>query len=189
MRVAAVAAFLCGLVGCDSRHPRVYDIPADAPASNAPGDVGSPPDPARAVASELSMALQWSLPAGWQAVLAGPMRLAVYTAPDGVELSVSRFPGTVGGDLANVNRWRGQLGLAGVAELTDVPGLVERNCPAGTGRFLELFADEPLSAAGMRTFWIFHQGDSWFFKAVGSRQALTANREQFDGWIQSIAAR
>jgi len=42
------------------------------------------------------------------------MRLATYQAPDPdgeMEIAVSRFGGRVGGELANVNRWRGQMGL------------------------------------------------------------------------------
>jgi hypothetical protein len=43
------------------------------------------------------------------------MRVATYIAQDTsgpVEIAITRFPGRVGGELANVNRWRGQLGLA-----------------------------------------------------------------------------
>ncbi|MFK7758561.1 MAG: hypothetical protein AB8C13_01295 [Phycisphaerales bacterium] len=47
------------------------------------------------------------------------MRLATYIIPDpdgDLELAVTRFPGRVGGDLANMNRWRGQMGLGPVSE-------------------------------------------------------------------------
>lgn len=47
------------------------------------------------------------------------MRLATYIAPDpagSIEVAVSRFGGRVGGDLANVNRWRGQMGLPAIDE-------------------------------------------------------------------------
>ncbi len=45
------------------------------------------------------------------------MRLATYIAPDDsgpVEVAITRFGGRVGGDLANINRWRGQMGLPAI---------------------------------------------------------------------------
>jgi hypothetical protein len=47
------------------------------------------------------------------------MRLATYIAPDPggpVEVAVTRFGGRVGGALANINRWRGQMGLGPIGE-------------------------------------------------------------------------
>lgn len=47
------------------------------------------------------------------------MRLATYEmqGPSGpIEVAISRFPGDVGGMLANVNRWRGQVGLPPTTE-------------------------------------------------------------------------
>lgn len=47
------------------------------------------------------------------------MRLTTYFAPDPagpVEIAVTRFGGRVGGELANVNRWRGQIGLEPIGE-------------------------------------------------------------------------
>lgn len=60
------------------------------------------------------------MPAGWtRDQTPRPMRLATLIAPDPagpVEVAVTRFPGRVGGELANVNRWRGQLGLAPITQ-------------------------------------------------------------------------
>lgn len=47
------------------------------------------------------------------------MRLATYLIPTEAgdqEVAVTRFPGQVGGTLANINRWRGQMGLQPIAE-------------------------------------------------------------------------
>ena len=55
------------------------------------------------------------------------MRLATYEmqGPAGpVEIAISQFPGDVGGMLANINRWRGQVGLAPVTE-PEIAGLIE----------------------------------------------------------------
>ncbi|MBX3317155.1 MAG: hypothetical protein KF902_09875 [Phycisphaeraceae bacterium] len=62
----------------------------------------------------------WRAPATWRLVPGErPMRLATYEmqSPSGpIEVAISRFPGDVGGMLANVNRWRGQVGLPPTTE-------------------------------------------------------------------------
>ena len=64
-------------------------------------------------------ALQWLLPPGWTARMDGGMRYATLTPPQDagkVEVSVVTLAGPAGGELANVNRWRGQIGLPPVEE-------------------------------------------------------------------------
>src|SRR5262249_55552958 len=54
-------------------------------------------------------------PAGWREIEHRPEQLALYRTgadDDPVEVSVTGFPGAAGGAVANVNRWRGQLGLS-----------------------------------------------------------------------------
>jgi hypothetical protein len=67
-------------------------------------------------AATLTSTIGWTLPQGWTqagAQLAGGMRYATLKpgVPGRVEVSVVVLAGTAGGELANVNRWRGQLGL------------------------------------------------------------------------------
>ena len=58
-------------------------------------------------------ALKWALPKGWTETPGSGMRYATLTPPGAgkVEMSVVVLPGAAGGELANVNRWRGQIGL------------------------------------------------------------------------------
>ncbi len=58
-------------------------------------------------------------PAHWQVQPPGAMQVARYLpggAETGLEVSVARLPGDGGGRLANVNRWRRQLGLGPIGE-------------------------------------------------------------------------
>src|SRR5207302_1076337 len=63
---------------------------------------------------------EWQVPAGWKEVSSGPMLAAkfIVAGPDEAQavVNVSVAGGEGGGLLANVNRWRNQLGLAPVAE-------------------------------------------------------------------------
>jgi hypothetical protein len=69
--------------------------------------------------------IRWTLPPGWQEEKGAPEREASFSFGDRepkLELAVSRLAGDGGGLAANVNRWRGQLGLesAGSTEMTSL---------------------------------------------------------------------
>ena len=57
----------------------------------------------------------WTVPDGWEAGKESSMRLASYNVPlSGGEVgdfSLVKLGGAAGGVLANLNRWRGQIGL------------------------------------------------------------------------------
>ena len=68
--------------------------------------------------------MEWKLPEGWQPVADAKannpghyatLRIESKDKPS-LEMTVTKFPGTVGGLLANVNRWRGQVGLSPIEE-------------------------------------------------------------------------
>jgi hypothetical protein len=60
----------------------------------------------------------YEIPAGWRKAPDRPMRNVSFFAGPGEDLEcyITVFPGEAGGILANVNRWRGQLGEAPLAE-------------------------------------------------------------------------
>lgn len=76
--------------------------------------------------------IAWTTPEGWHQHPGEGMRYATFHVGGGdhsIELSVTQFPGKSGGLLANVNRWRGQLGLGKISEeeLLEVTAQVEIN--------------------------------------------------------------
>ena len=61
----------------------------------------------------------WKIPATWKKAPPRQMVIAAYEASKGgatAEVTVSSFDGPTGGLLANVNRWRGQVGLGAISE-------------------------------------------------------------------------
>src|SRR5262245_52740927 len=62
--------------------------------------------------------LRWTTPKGWTERAGDGMRAATLVPPGRgrAEVTVVALPGEVGGELANVNRWRGQLGLPPLEE-------------------------------------------------------------------------
>lgn len=99
----------------------------ETPPMPARTDPSASVPPASGVSADAN---PWSAPGTWRADPGErPMRLATYLIPaeaEPVEVAITRFPGDVGGMLANVNRWRSQIGLPPVAE-PDLEGAIERH--------------------------------------------------------------
>ena len=78
--------------------------------------------------------IKWTTPEGWTEVPPSSMRYASFSAPadDGgkIDISVVTFPGDGGSDADNINRWRGQMGLAPV----DASAVTSQVAPLKTGR-------------------------------------------------------
>lgn len=132
---------LVGLAGCEEsgveertvpEGVEVIDGPAEPPPPAVPAEPAGPAGPTEAP-DAAAASWPWTAPAGWRFVdESRPMRLATYVietdaGPDAdlVEVAISRFPGDVGGMLANVNRWRGQVGLPPAGE-DELDGMMDR---------------------------------------------------------------
>jgi hypothetical protein len=192
------------LVACRDQEITTYrvakDTPAPAPAAapTAPAAPAAAPMAAPAgggsmastpVATAAGASLAWTAPAAWQSKPGSAMRKATYviTGEGGVsaELAVTAFPGDVGGEVANVNRWRGQLQLApqspteAAAALTRVQanglaiGVVEM---VGTGA-------TPVRLIGAMVPF---DGSTWFFKLTGPDALVAGQKQAFLEFARSI---
>jgi hypothetical protein len=108
------------------------------------------------------------------------MRFATLKPPGAgkVDISVVMLPGLVGGELGNVNRWRGQIGLDPVDEAGRARMRQEVVAKAGTISLYD-FAAEGADAQRMLAGLLFVGGHSWFFKMVGDKAATEAARPAF----------
>ena len=132
--------------------------------------------------------LRWSAPGHWQAKPASTLRKATYLIPGAgganAELAVSAFPGNVGGELANVNRWRGQLQLPPLGE-PELAGAVTRFTAHG----LPVAVVEFTSGSQRLVGAIVPQGDAtWFFKLTGPDAVVAAEKPAFLTFLQSLSA-
>ena len=146
-------------------------------------------DSASATASE---ALRiWRLPEGWSEVpTRSAMRLATFmvAVPDGapVEVAVTSFPGDVGGDLANVNRWREQLGLKPLAPEKLEEALDRFSSPGYAGYFVRLDGTTgTMLAAGIRDM---KGSRSWFVRVVTTPATATALQNPIRAFAASFGA-
>src|SRR5690606_29014665 len=63
--------------------------------------------------------ISWKTPSTWVQINPTPLRVGNFTITEGdlkAEMAIIPFPGQVGGELENVNRWRGEIGLRPVNE-------------------------------------------------------------------------
>jgi hypothetical protein len=184
------------LVSCRKDEITTYRIPKEAapaqPAAATPaaapaatsgaGMAGTP------VATATGAALAWTAPASWTAKPASGMRKGSYTitGPGGAaELAITAFPGDVGGDLANVNRWRGQLQLPPIAqaEFETATRHLDRN---GLHITVVDLVGTGGSAQRILGAMVPHAGATWFFKLMGPDALVAQERTAFLAFVDTI---
>ena len=158
------------------------------PGTAAPAAAAAPTPAAPAVAAAPAGdgSLTWTVPDGWILAPAAAARYATFSVAGAggtkAELAISHFPGDVGGDLANVNRWRQQIGLTPV-EAAALPPLVTK-LSAGTASFSLI--DATGAEARLVAAWTRHGADTWFFKFSGPDALVAAEKTKFTAFIESL---
>ena len=128
----------------------------------------------------------WQVPSSWKAAGPKPMRLASFDIPDAAgngDVSISKLSGNGGGLLANVNRWRGQVGLAPL-EAGALAANSKTVATAGgdSGTWVELVGTEKTILGA-----IVARGEvSWFFKLTAPAPVAAKNRDAFEQFVRSI---
>lgn len=184
-RLTAFLALGCaalGLAGCKDRNITTYRIPKDADLEEQPAAAAAEPTEAPA--------MRFMAPAGWKAQPASGMREASFlvSGPAGstADVSVISFPGTGGGDLANINRWRNQLKLAPVAA-SELAGQVQTlTTPAGQFVVADLAGTTDKGAERILGAWLRRQERVWFFKIMGPTDLVEAQRDAFIAFLKSV---
>ncbi|MDB6113768.1 MAG: hypothetical protein JWQ83_232 [Lacunisphaera sp.] len=212
---ACAAGLLLLLSSCKDREITSYRAPKD-PVITPPGPVAGlantndlPKDhpPIGPVAAPAggndSMAatavptgsdsLAWTAPAGWTAMPQRPMRKATFAVRDAsgaaADLSITSFPNDTGGLLANVNRWRGQLGL---------PPLPQNGLAANLEQFdahgLHFNVVDFAGAAGGQPTRLLgavvpYQNETWFFKLMGPDALVAAQKPAFLEFLKTVQPR
>ncbi len=180
-------------VAAPQRAANTNDLPPDA---RGPLPPGHPPIEAADAGAGAGMAsmpvatasgedLVWSAPPGWTPTSGSAMRKGSYAiaGPEGTaDLAITAFPGDVGGNLANVNRWRGQLGLAPVANLD---GAVE---PLTANGLQMLVFDGANEGKRMVGAIVSRPGETWFFKLTGPDALVARTKPAFLEFLKTVKA-
>jgi hypothetical protein len=131
----------------------------------------------------------WTVPPGWQSLPPSQFLLAQYLVQDGdarAEVNVSAGEG--GGLLANLNRWRGQLGLPPTAQEDDFSKMVNSLVvPGGQGELVDMTGTSSKTGQPSRLIGVVlpQAGQTWFYKLMGDPKLVAAQKDAFIKFIQS----
>jgi hypothetical protein len=132
--------------------------------------------------------ISWELPEGWKLdEKPAPMRFAtilVPAEPKPLQLTVSRFPGDVGGTLANINRWRMQIGLPAVAEADLARQIKEVETAGGKASLADM--ENPQTKQRLIGVIVPAGEQTWFFKLTGPSSAVAPHKEKFATFLKSV---
>lgn len=126
----------------------------------------------------------WTPPSDWSPQTPGQMVAASFKAGEGT-VSVSTFPGDVGGLLANVNRWRGQVGLGGLKEEELSQHVVSLE---GGAKLVDVTGTDLASGNPKRLVGVIvpHSGQTWFYKLTGGEEAVSAQKDALVKFAQTV---
>ncbi len=130
--------------------------------------------------------LDWKKPTHWIEQAPSSMRFASFLAPTGggksADISVIPLGGSAGGDIANINRWRSQIGLEPLSA-TDLPSNSQTMTFADHSMLWVDFENK-----GQRlTAAIFKRGDrTWFFKMTGDDAVVKSTQPSFREFLRSL---
>ncbi len=192
--LAAAVLMLFAAAGCGRDSVKVYhvensDVTTPPPAAAAmpmtmPGGLPAPDN------SGLPM-LKYILPDGWKEKPLTQMRVASFEISENgktVDTSVIPLGGMAGGDFANVNRWRGQVGLPPLAE-PELQKLAEKVEVAGQPADLyDIAGKAPGSGDAERIAAVILHRDNtvWFFKMTGDARLVEKQKPAFIAFLKSV---
>jgi hypothetical protein len=131
---------------------------------------------------EASAHPSWKTPDGWsEQQPASRMLLASYSVHGKTggkaEVTVSMLSGEGGGLLANVNRWRGQLGLSPITE-NEIPQMTSK-IDLGAIKMTEVNLTAQDGSRAMHALIVPRDENTWFYKMTGDPAALADQKKSF----------
>ena len=192
---AALAAGILLFSGCGKEEPAYYETESVQPApatQEVPAQM--PSMPATQAPAPGNLAFTFSLPEGWSEKPPTSMVIMAFQAgnpPEQVaDVSVSAFPGDVGGQLANLNRWRRQVGLGPVAPEAADGFITELEVSGIASWQVDLTGPDGMgpdgTAARMMVTAVPHNGQTWFFKMMGPQAAVEGQKAGYEAFLQSV---
>lgn len=200
LRICCLSVFcLLGFVACEQAEPTSYLIPKEdrkvtvpAPAADSAKTKASAPTngsmrilPGMQAAADEAGGVTYTVPEGWEDLPASGIRKANLKVSDEngtAELTVLVFPGDVGGRLANINRWRGQVGLDD-ATPEDLSKFTESySISQHLGLYVRLEGGAQSILGGLLPF----HGSTWFFKFLGNSGTVLGNEGKMKAFLDSV---
>ena len=131
--------------------------------------------------------MSWRIPPGWSQTGSSGLRFATIkpSTGGGPDVSITQLKGDAGGLLANINRWRKEVGLGPIAQ--DDLSEHWKEFAAGdiSGTLVEIVGSgsNPLRSTIVRLPF---KGDTWFFKMIGPASEIEKHRDAYVEFVNSV---
>ena len=133
--------------------------------------------------------LKWSLPKGWsESPGGGTMRFATFKTPYSgkLEATVVVLEGAGGGELANVNRWRGQIALPALDEVGLTKARTVLKTKAGALNVYDFTGEGQTKSRMVAGYISAPDGHTWFLKMTGDAEPVAKAKPDFMSILGSI---
>jgi hypothetical protein len=187
-----IAATGCGRDSVKVYHVDASDTPTPPPVAAPAAMPTAMPDGIPAPDNRRQPPLQYTLPASWEKKALTQMRVASFgISQDGKQADVSVIPlgGMAGNDPANVNRWRGQVGLDSLAD-AELSKLAEKiTVGEQPADLYDLAGTSPGSGDAERIIGVILHRDNtaWFFKMTGEAGLVEQQKPAFISFLKSVS--
>ncbi|MFT3828986.1 MAG: hypothetical protein QM691_04680 [Opitutaceae bacterium] len=150
------------------------------------GPAGAPP----AAADSSENSIHWAAPDHWIAKPLGAMRRGSFTAINAAgeaDCSIFVFPAASNPLLANINRWRGQVGLAPLTEAQLATETTSLETAAGLKfAVVELLGQTGAGATRVLGAILYRGEEAWFFKLSGPDAVVAAEKPAFLEFLRTV---
>ena len=165
---------------------------ADPHASLGLQGIPTPPPGAPAPPEAPSDGPKWNVPPQW---VETPPRTMIFKsfgvageASAKAEITVSFFPGDVGGVLGNVNRWRGQMGQPQI-DASQLDGVTESVATlGGSATMVDFMGTDAKTGQPARLVGVVvpHGENTWFYKLMGDAKVVKGQKDSFVQFVKTV---
>ena len=182
-------------------HPPIAGSPTATPAggdtSSLPpghppiGGSAMSPMPGQPAATAVANAVTWAAPDHWAAKPLGPMRRGSFAAKNTAgeaDCSIFVFPAATNPLLANINRWRGQVGLTPLTEAQLPTETITVESAGLSFAVVDLLGQQAGSENAVRVLGaVLYRGDeAWFFMLGGPDAVVAAEKSAFLDFLRTV---
>ena len=194
------AALLMFAAGCNRDGVKVYKVDSsDVVATTAPPVAVAPPSGMPATMPDGLAApdnsglpkLKYTLPDGWKEKAPSQMRVASFDISENgktVDVSVVPLGAMSGGDAANVNRWRGQVGQSPMEDAALKQSAEAVQVGDKPADLYDIAGTNPNNGNEERIIGaILHADDAtWYFKMMGDSVLAEKNKPALIAFLKSV---
>lgn len=189
--IALVVHLVIGLLlltACEQQVAESYTIPKEKSAVTTTTQSDKPAMqvlPGMQSFADSASGISYQTPDSWTEFPPSSIRKANFTidnASGTAEVSITVFPGDVGGTLANINRWRQQIGLSSIDQVSLNENISSITISNHQGYFTKLEGNTESILGGILPF----HGSTWFIKMQGDILAIDEEVDTFKSFLSNI---